>query len=507
VRTANVDPSRDASLNHTKPSLTAAGIASVVIVSWLPVVIGANTRTAVGWIAAAVLAVAAEALTVRLAPVVLVTGLVLSSAFVASGLVTDPTHYMPVAVSGGALALRFALDTWRSRSLHIVSAQPVLIAVGVYLVWAALATATSIDHRVSLEYLVGMVAVCALAFVAIPAMLEQHEEREYLLAGVGVLGVLVAVSVYVIAITGSISVFGHTWGDVQKVDMTLAGHATGLIFLRSSGVYLAPLEAGIVMVMAAGALIGWSAARPERRDLPSRLAIVFMTPAILLTLDRTSWLAVIVSSAAFAYFAATRKMPALTAAVTFAFFAATFGLVQLNAIGVNAVRADCYGHCRPSGTFETPLRGATGLSGRDDLWRASLQAIEHRPILGYGPGNNVPAIAPYLGATRALTQDLTSHSTWFRTAVEFGVPGFLMLVAVMAVVAWVFYRRWRAGMVDPPDLALAGTVVGLAAAMTFETFLLGGVTFSSLYFAVALGGIAWLRPYGGAARSGRPARV
>jgi hypothetical protein len=43
---------------------------------------------------------------------------------------------------------------------------------------------------------------------------------------------------------------------------------------------------------------------------------------------------------------------------------------------------------------------------------------------------------------------------------------------------------------DPVHLALAATVCGLLPAMTFESFLLGGVTFSNLYLTLGLGLVA-----------------
>lgn len=131
------------------------------------------------------------------------------------------------------------------------------------------------------------------------------------------------------------------------------------------------------------------------------------------------------------------------------------------------------------------LRGGSGLTGRIELWRASITATGQRPLLGWGLGQVIEAIAPYVPANLA---GLTSHSTWFRMAVETGIPGLLALLTwVLASGALIVRRlvRDRAARTDPARLAFAGSFVGLTAAATFDTFLLGGVTFMNIYWALA----------------------
>jgi len=468
----------------------AAAVAAVVAASWIPVLAGATIRVAVGWLAVVALAVAVEWLTRRFTPGVLVCGLVIASAFVASGLVTDPTHYMPVAVTGGALGLRAALEAWRSRRVESLTPRVVLVPVGLYLAWAALATLTSIDHRVSAVYLAGMVAVVALAIWWIPGALREQSDRENLLVSVGLLGVMVALSVYVVAITGNVSVFGHQVGDYQLADLTLGGHSTGFLFGRSSGAYLAPFEPGMTMALGVGTLLGWAATRVGRPLVLPLLGILFMVPAILLTLDRTAWLAVILSAGAIAVLTRAGRFHAATATAVCVVFTAVFLAVLVGGVGANSIFGSCRVNCpvNPDST----LRGGTGLSGRESLWKASISAIEQRPILGYGPGNNVPALYPYLKGGANQIETLTSHSAWFRAGVEMGIPGLAFLVWVLAIVAWIFVRgRLRGESIsDPVHLALAASLIALVPALTFESLLLGGVTFTSLFLAVALGLVA-----------------
>jgi O-antigen ligase len=492
MQAVKIESTPAAATSTPTPGEFAAAVAAVVAASWIPVLAGATIRAAVGWVAAIALAVAVEWLTRRFTPGVLVCGLVISSAFVASGLVTDPTHYMPVAVTGGALGLRAALGVWRSRRLESLTPRMVLVAVGLYLAWAALATVTSIDHRVSAVYLAGMVAVIALAMLWIPAALREQSDREYLLVSVGVLGVVVALLVYVVAITGNLNVFGRPVGAYQLADLTLGGHSTGFLFGRSSGMYLAPFEAGMTMALGVGTLLGWSARRAGRPLALALLGILIMVPAVLLTLDRTAWLAVILSAGAIAVLTRAGRFHAATASVVCVVFAAVFLAVLVGGVGANSIFGSCRVNCATSPSPDNTIRGGTGLSGRETLWRASITAIEKRPIVGYGPGNNVPALYPYLVGGANHIETLTSHSAWFRAGVEMGIPGLAFLVWVLVVVAWLFIRGRLRGesLGDPVHLTLAASLCGLVSALTFESLLLGGVTFTSLYLAFALGLIA-----------------
>jgi O-antigen ligase len=189
---------------------------------------------------------------------------------------------------------------------------------------------------------------------------------------------------------------------------------------------------------------------------------------------------------------AAPRQAVVTSALVCLVFAICFLGTFTNAFGANAVLSPCASTCTAvsPGSDEKPLRGGTALTGREFLWKASWEAIKKRPVTGYGPGNNVPAIDPYLSGVGLQLKGLTSHSTWFRTAVEMGVPGLLLLIAVLVVAGWVFVRGPRSEIPDVPDptrAVLAASVIAMIPVMTFESVYLGGVTFTSLYLAVAIG--------------------
>lgn len=480
------------------PGPDLAVVGTLVVVAWLPVLVGVTTRPLLGWASAVLIAVVVERATARLHPRVLVGALVVAGALVPSGLVTDSTHYLPVAATAGALAIRAGLKAWSDRRLERPAVEPLVLATAAYLGWAALAAITAIDHRTSAAYWVGMVAVCGLMFWVIPLLVARREDREFILLVMGALGVLVASSVYVLSPMGAITLFGRRISDYQLIDLTLGGRPTGFHFGKSAGLFLSPLEPSVLMVMAILALIGWSAMRSGWWTRAGRIAIAFVAGAIVITLDRSAWLAAIVGAGVFAALPIARRPASLTAAVVCLFFAVVFFAVVANAVGANAVATACTTGCTQAapGSDEAPVRGGTGLSDRDLLWKASLHAIAARPILGYGPGNNVPAIAPWLASGPGLVlKGLTSHDTWLRTGVEEGIPGLGLLLVVFGVALWVFLRGprkerdpadRRTGIPDPTRITFAVSVLGLLAVMTFESFFLGGVNYSNLYLALAI---------------------
>jgi O-antigen ligase len=479
----------------------AAAVISVGVACWLPVLISVETRQLVGWAAAIILGLIVERLTRRFPATVLVAGLVLASSLVSSGLVTEGTRYMPVLVASTAVSYRFALELWRHKRVYSAPPRPVMIAVSLYLVWAAFAAATSVDRRLSATYVAGMFAVLVLTFWVIPNMLGDRSERKLLLAVIGGLGLAIALTVYVGSVLGPGTVFGRVVGDYVFGGLVLAGHPTGLEFGRSAGVYLTPFEPALVMAVGLLALLPAASFNRGRSGRLAALGVVFIIPALALTLDRSAWVAAAIAAGAYAALLATVRMrPMLSATVSLLFLLLLLAEAT-NQIGVNTLKEVCLvpvaqGATCPDWarqTAEVNLRGGSGLSGRQYLWAASWNAVKSRPLLGFGPGTDVIAIQTFLSGRGLTYKGLTSHSTWLRTAVEMGLPGLGLLLAVIACAAWIVARRLVRvipSSSDPIGLVWPAILAGLLPAMTFEAFLLGGLTLSSLYLALAIGLLA-----------------
>lgn len=83
--------------------------------------------------------------------------------------------------------------------------------------------------------------------------------------------------------------------------------------------------------------------------------------------------------------------------------------------------------------------------GRDLIWQASLQLLGNYPATGVGIGNGPFALHPYLAALTTATNhrlDLPSHQPFLEVAIETGLFGLLIYVAMLAsaVASFIAFR-------------------------------------------------------------------
>ena len=94
---------------------------------------------------------------------------------------------------------------------------------------------------------------------------------------------------------------------------------------------------------------------------------------------------------------------------------------------------------------ESMLRGVDSSSrARSVYWRAAWEGFRERPVTGWGPGSTPWTLAetahPLPGISPAGEIVGQSHSLPLELLRELGLPGFLLLVALLALFLW---RRWR----------------------------------------------------------------
>lgn len=121
-----------------------------------------------------------------------------------------------------------------------------------------------------------------------------------------------------------------------------------------------------------------------------------------------------------------------------------------------------------------------GLSGRTLLWRAALHVAKSHWLLGVGPGQSPPAMAPHVPPAYV---GLTPSNGPLETLVELGLMGLLLWAAVVAagiVAAW-----QRAISVRHFGLWLALLVAGLVEQLAESSFL-GGISFEDYLFLAVL---------------------
>jgi O-antigen ligase len=418
-------------------------------------------------------------------PIWVVVAFLPSTALIGSVLNPSVGHYLPILTVGAAalavLAPRLVQDP---RSL-ILPARPILLVTVLYLVWFAVATVPSIHPRASLEYLLGAAVTLTVALVAIPTMTDTDEDRRTLALCIGALGpILVVAGVLLTPLTRA----GLVGTAPPLLRMTLGGGPTPLVFPRLSGIYPSPAYEALALAVGLLALLAMLPTLSGRARRWAILGVVLVIVGLMGTMDRNGLLAATAGATALVILRWHRgavAWPLASAAVVGTFVV----LILANVVGAS-LPGTTGGNDAGLGFDETPVRGGTSLSGRDLLWRASLEALGERPLVGYGPGMNADAIAPFVAAEQPRFVGLTSHDTWLRTAVELGIVGLVLLLWFVTAVLVSIFRRAARSLDDPVSDGLSAIFIALLFGFTFETFLLGGVSYPSFIWATAAGILA-----------------
>jgi O-antigen ligase len=472
----------------------ASEVVALVLLSWLPVPVTAVVGARAGWPAAVALGAAAWVAFRRSPLSVLLSALVVSSTLVASGLVTQASEYMPVTVIGIPLLAVWSAGLAQRRALPALPEWPVVLALGAYLAWGLAAGAASTDRRLSAIYVAGMLVVAVVAFLVAPTALAGETDRRRFLGVVATLGVVVAGSSFLLWAIGPGLAFGLPFGDYLPSQLTLRGSSTGILVPRVAGMFRAPASESVVLVAALAVLLVMRSRTPGRRRLLEAAAVVAVTVALLGTQARTGWL---MGAAAAGCAAAValwlRRAVDLWSVGVAAVLLMMSALMLTNTVGAAVASGVAAEHEHLAVTDDASVllttRGGADLSGRASLWAASQAAIRERPLLGWGPGTDAFVISPRLNGAFSIYRGLSSHSTWYRTAVEMGVPGLAALVAVLLAAAVVAgLRALRAGGgIDLAMAAIAVTAIALTVGQFTETALFGGIAFNSFSWTLLIG--------------------
>lgn len=126
--------------------------------------------------------------------------------------------------------------------------------------------------------------------------------------------------------------------------------------------------------------------------------------------------------------------------------------------------------------------------GRELLWKASLQLFRDYPATGVGIGNGPFALHPYLAALTTATNhrlDLPSHQPFLEVAIETGLFGFLIYVAILAS-AFMSFVRFRAAWAGSRELpnAYYAIVSGICVAYAMAWIKSGGLENHASLFVV-----------------------
>jgi hypothetical protein len=455
-------------------------------------------------------------------PESVVLALIIVAVFLESPIVPAQGRYLPSLACIIAILVALAIRLAAGHPVRL-PALPVAIALFGYVVAAAISTATSIDLRLSALYLGGMVTSLSIAFVAAPTLLSTAQARLAFVLTTAVIGLALAASTILLWLVGPLRGFSEPIGIYLVTELRLGDILTAVIVPRGTGPYIAPSYQALNLSIGLFALLALRTSLGRGRRLAD-LGIGLILVATLLTMARGGWLVAATGSLVVGVFYAIGAIRSegtwragawidRWAVASFLVVGLALGLLLTNAIGADArydlarirygdtasgsVEEELVTGIRPGTgvdpesqiTEPLPVRGGAESSSRGAIWGASLSAIMTRPVTGFGPGTNADALAPFLTGPNIVYRGLTSHSTWFRTALEMGLPGLGFLIAFVLAAGWLIVQdvgrnRYRA---EPWSGALIASAVALVVGQVTETLLLGGLTLASLYWAMAIG--------------------
>jgi hypothetical protein len=502
--------------------LGGAGLAlAAILTSWLASPLGLIATVAL----AGGIAVVGGIVLGRRRPEAPILALLFTATLIGSPIVPAESRYLPtlMCMASSIIALGFCI--YRGHPLQ-VPARSVSILLVAYGAMAGIATITSTDQRLSLTYFGGIILSLGIAFIAAPTLLKTATARFALVATAGAIGVVLAMTSFGLWLIGPVPAFAHSLGIYMVTELRLGDALTGVVIPRASGPYTVPsyqafnLSIGLFSLLAIRRMVD----RRTRRALLVGIGLIVV--AILLTMARGGWLVAMIGALAFAVIAADRagsrepRTPRGThvdvvAVGVFLVVGLALGVLLTNMIGADArydIAEGRYGDVAAGTTEEDivsgvgpppppstggeapepsaiPVRGGADSSSRGVIWAASLAAITERPLTGYGPGTNAEALAPFLTGVNVIYRGLTSHSTWLRTALEMGVLGLAALLGIVAATGFTILRNRSTDrrLLEPSTWALVAATAAIVVGQSTETLLLGGLTYASLYWALAMG--------------------
>lgn len=519
-------PARQPVTGRQPVSLASTSVAVIALfvtavsVSWVAVL-----DASLAWAAAGLSAVALGARITGSRARWLALALIPVSALTASAIVPFEGRYIPMLLLTGALLVSMRRRVGAAVVLLHQLPRPYLASILAYLGWAGIVTVSSVSIG-EVQYLVGMVATLGAGLVATPMLISSEAGMRKLFGVVAISASALLASGLVLAALGGVTLFGRAVGVYFIEELVLFGTPTGIVFPQNYGPFVGPATEPLAFAIATSTYL--AATARGRAQWAWWAVALFCLIGLVSSFSREGILmaALATGTVATGYLIRGRVVGGaivLTGVLVLILVGSLTGAVgvlgRLDLVRawygpdaarvlMNPVIAD-RGKV-PTGTVGTvdgpppssvpttqppaaapeleviELKTTGSFQARLSLWKAAYLAALEAPLTGYGLGSNADAIVPYLQGEDARLRGASVHSTVMRMLVELGVPGLLTYLAVMAVAVWLVVlaiRRVPSAVVLP----LAGIVIASLAHQLFGTLLLGGLTYGSYVFVVALG--------------------
>lgn len=229
-----------------------------------------------------------------------------------------------------------------------------------------------------------------------------------------------------------------------------ATQGEGALGERVRGTFLEPHFLGSFIATTLP-LVCWIAWRG--RWLARKVAVVGLVPvlaALTLTVSAPAWVIALVGAMlAMTLSAAARGRRAPVVAVVLV-------VVMGSAVALSVDRYQVLGALTGRSAADMELT----LSFRTESWERALDTWQHRPVLGYGPGQSAVQLAPSTLSEPVLG---SAQGIWAAALVDAGIVGLLAWLAVFVVAAGV---AGRAVLAELDGLRLATAVALMLAMLT-----------------------------------------
>ena len=323
------------------------------------------------------------------------------------------TYFVPPAILGLSLVLWTICWSIRERRLPPLPPRAFAASAVLYVAAAAVATFFSIRPATSVPYLVAIATVLLVSLWLGPWLISRLDLATNALALIALAGVAATLIGLVLSVTGPVLWFDRWLGAYLVQELTLNSDPTGIHRPAERGAVSRPGGQALVLAPAILAALALRQRLAGRRRILASLAVLIMLVGLLATFARVGWAAVIVGSALLAIAPIRSRRvdvaPALICVVT----AAAFVGLWVDAVGAD-YRPDlteiwnraALPHTTPGGAVVVPVpeiptpdtsgvvqeeglvprvtRGGSELSGRMELWSASLWRLPTRRGSGTG---------------------------------------------------------------------------------------------------------------------------
>lgn len=342
-----------------------------------------------------------------------------------------PDRLLVLAGIGSVLLRLKTLNA--GRPIRIAAVHWVMLGAVAFVAINALAAETLTDRNLFAKLLDTFGVTPFLVFLVAPIAFRRRQEREILL------GTIIALGAYL----GLTTLFERVGADALVFPKYILDPDYGIHFGRGRGPFVEAVSNGFALWMCAvAAAIGFKQWTQRRRRQICVAVVLLCVAGIVLTMQRSVWLAVGLATVVAVAAMRRGRRTALKAVVGIA-LATTAALIT-----VPGLYSD----------IEARFEDDRTIHDRENLNRAALNMIEERPLLGFGWGRFVVEAPPYFEQAEdyplGRIVGTSVHSTPLTYAVELGLLGAALwvLALIMGVSGGLLKRGppdvddWRTGL-------------------------------------------------------------